>query len=162
MGFFDFMSDKGKSLLGRENNAEAIKAEIESSFDEPPVNGLIVEVDGDNITLAGVAKDFDTREKVILIVGNIKGVGHVNADQLITTEMLSNNTEDDNPIEQSIEIPEEIFYTIAEGDTLWDIATRFYNDGSKYTHIVDANLEVIKDENLIYPGQTIRIPEVTA
>jgi nucleoid-associated protein YgaU len=162
MGFFDFMSDKGKSLLGRGNDAEAIKAEIESSFDEPPVDGLIVEVDGENVTLAGVAKDFDTREKVILIVGNIKGVGQVNADQLITTEMLASSAEEDSSTEQSIEIPEEIFYTIAEGDTLWDIATKFYDDGSKYTHIVDANLEVIKDENLIYPGQTIRIPEVIA
>jgi len=164
MGFFDFMSDKGKSLLGSENDAEAIKAEIESSFDEPPVDGLVVDVDGENVTIAGVAKDFDTREKVILIVGNIKGVGHVNADQLITREMLADNSEDEeqSSTEQSIEIPEEIFYTIAEGDTLWDIATKFYNDGSKYTHIVDANLEVIKDENLIYPGQTIRIPEVSA
>ena len=162
MGFFNFMSDKGKNLLGAGNDAKTIKAEIESSFDEPPVDGLIVDVDGDNVTLAGVAKDFDTREKVILIVGNIQGVGHVNADQLITKEMLADTPNDDSSTEQDIEIPEEIFYTIAEGDTLWDIAKKFYNDGSKYTHIVDANLEVIKDENLIYPGQTIRIPEVSA
>ena len=163
MGFFDFMSDKGKSLLGSGNDAEAIKTEIESSFEEPPVDGLVVDVDGESVTLAGVAKDFDTREKVILIVGNIKGVGQVNADQLITTEMLAGTSEDDeSSTEQSIEIPEEIFYTIADGDTLWAIATKFYDDGSKYTHIVDANLEVIKDADLIYPGQTIRIPEVIA
>jgi len=162
MGFFDFMSDKGKSLLGSGNDAEAIKTEIESSFEEPPVDGLVVDVDGESVTLAGVAKDFDTREKVILIVGNIKGVGQVNADQLITTEMLAGTSEDDSSTEQSIEIPEEIFYTIADGDTLWAIATKFYDDGSKYTHIVDANIEVIKDADLIYPGQTIRIPEVIA
>jgi len=162
MGFFDFMSDKGKSLLGSGNDAEAIKTEIESSFEEPPVDGLVVDVDGESVTLAGVAKDFDTREKVILIVGNIKGVGQVNADQLITTEMLAGTSEDESSTEQSIEIPEEIFYTIADGDTLWAIATKFYDDGSKYTHIVDANLEVIKDADLIYPGQTIRIPEVIA
>ena len=162
MGFFDFMSDKGKSLLGSGNDAEAIKTEIESSFEEPPVDGLVVDVDGESVTLAGVAKDFDTREKVILIVGNIKGVGQVNADQLITTEMLAGTSEDESSTEQSIEIPEEIFYTIADGDTLWAIATKFYDDGSKYTHIVDANIEVIKDADLIYPGQTIRIPEVIA
>jgi len=162
MGFFDFMSNAGKSLLGKGNDSEAIKTEIESSFEEPPVDGLVVEVDGESVTLAGIAKDFDTREKVILIVGNIKGVGQVNADQLITTEMLAGTSEDDSSTEQSIEIPEEIFYTIADGDTLWGIATKFYDDGSKYTHIVDANIEVIKDADLIYPGQTIRIPEVIA
>jgi nucleoid-associated protein YgaU len=157
MGFFDFMSNTGKSLLGKGNDSEAIKIEIESSFEELPVDGLVVEVDGESVTLAGVAKDFETREKAILIAGNIEGIAQVNADQLVTMEMLSSNSE-----EQSIEIPEEIFYTIEKGDTLWEIATKFYDDGNKYTHIVDANLEVIKDKDLIYPGQTIRIPEVIA
>ena len=60
------------------------------------------------------------------------------------------------------EIPEEIFYTILKGDTLWEIANKFYDDGTKYTHIVAANLEVIKNADLIYPGQSMRIPEVLA
>ena len=157
MGFFDFISNAGKSLLGKGNDAEAIKAEIESSFEELPVDGLVVEVDGDTVTLAGVAKDFATREKAILIAGNVEGIAQVNADQLVTQEMISANSEED-----SIEIPEEIFYTIEKGDTLWKIAEKFYDDGSKYTHIVEANIEVIKDPDLIYPGQTIRIPEVIA
>ncbi len=155
METFDFVTDKGKNLLGNGNDSEAIKREIENSFQELPVSGLVVEVDGDSVTLAGVAKDFDTREKVILIAGNIEGISHVNAEQLITEDMLSDTGE-----EESIEIPEEIFYTIKDGDTLWDIATHFYKDGTKYQHIVDANLEVIKDPNLIYEGQTIRIPEL--
>ncbi|MCK4441534.1 MAG: LysM peptidoglycan-binding domain-containing protein [Sulfurovaceae bacterium] len=161
MELFDFMSNKGKDLLDKRNKPEAIKQEIESSFEEPPVDGLVVEVDGENITLSGVAKDFEIREKVILIAGNIEGISHVNADQLITKEMLVADKENSNT-EQNIEIPEEIFYTIEEGDTLCGIATKFYDDESKYTHIVDANLEVIKNPDLIYPGQTIIIPEVIA
>ncbi len=157
MGFFDFVSNSGKSLLGKGNDSEAIKKEIEDSFEELPVDGLVVEVDGDNVILAGVAKDFETREKAILIAGNVEGIAHVNADQLITLDMVNNSDE-----EEPIEIPEEIFYTIEDGDTLWDIATKFYNDGNKYTHIVEANLEVIKDADLIYQGQTIRIPDVVA
>jgi len=157
MGFFDFVSSAGKSLLGKGNDAEAIKKEIEESFEELPVDGLVVEVDGDTVTLAGVAKDFATREKAILIAGNVEGIAKVNADQLVTMEMIAQSTED-----EEIEIPEEIFYTIEKGDTLWEIATKYYDDGSKYTHIVQANLEVIKDPDLIYPGQTIRIPEVLA
>jgi nucleoid-associated protein YgaU len=158
MGFFDFVSNAGKSLLGMGNDAEAIKKEIEDSFEELPVDGLVVEVDADNesVLLAGVAKDFETREKAILIAGNVEGIAQVNADQLVTIEMINSNSE------ESVEIPEEIFYSIVKGDTLWAIATKFYDDGSKYTHIVDANIEVIKDADLIYPGQTIRIPEVIA
>jgi len=154
MGFFDFISDAGKKLLGKGNDAEAIKEEIESSFAELPVDGLTVTVEDDTVTLAGVAQNYPTREKAILIAGNVEGIAKVNADQLVTLEQIS----EDNVRE----IPEEIFYSIAKGDTLWAIAEKFYDDGSKYTHIVEANLEVIKDADLIYPGQMIRIPEVLA
>jgi len=159
MGFFDFVANAGKSLLGRGDDSEAIKKEIEESFEELPVNGLVVEVDEDTVLLAGVAKDFATREKAILIAGNVEGIAKVNADQLVTMEMIeAANSESSEPIT----IPEEIFYTIKKGDTLWGIAEKYYNNGSKYTHIVDANIEVIKDADLIYPGQTIRIPELLA
>ncbi|HIM94571.1 MAG TPA: peptidoglycan-binding protein LysM [Campylobacterales bacterium] len=157
MGFFDFVSNAGKSLLGMGNDAEAIKKEIEESFEELPVNGLVVEVNDGIVTLAGVAKDFETREKAILIAGNVEGISQVNADQLVSMEMIASS---DNTEVQ--EIPEEIFYSIVKGDTLWEIASKFYDDGTKYPHIVEANLEVIKDADLIYPGQTIRIPEVLA
>jgi len=156
MGFFDFISDTGKTLLGQGDDAGAIKEEIESSFTESPINGLVVDVEAEKeiVTLAGVAQDYPTREKAILIAGNVEGISQVGADQLITMEQISE--------ENQREIPEEIFYTIEKGDTLWAIATKYYDDGSKYTHIVDANIEVIKDADLIYPGQTIRIPEVLA
>ncbi len=155
MGFFDFVSDAGKKLLGKgDDDAATIKEEIESSFENLPVDGLVVEVENDLVTLAGIAQDYPTREKAILIAGNIEGIAQVNAEQLVTLEQISAETVK--------EIPEEIFYTIVKGDTLWAIATKFYDDGSKYTHIVDANIEVIKDADLIYPGQSIRIPEVLA
>ncbi len=127
MVFVDFISNTGKSLLGKGNDAEAIKEEIENSFDELPVEGLVVEVDGDTVTLAGVARDFATREKAILIAGNVEGISKVNADQLVTQEMLNPDSE------ESIEMPEEVFYTIEDGDSLWGIAEKFYNDGNKYT-----------------------------
>jgi len=154
MGFFDFVSDAGKKLLGKGDDATAVKEEIESSFEGLPVDGLVVAVEDDTVTLAGVAQDYATREKAILIAGNVEGIAQVNADQLITMEQISE--------ENVREIPEEIFYSIVKGDTLWAIASKFYDDGSKYTHIVDANLEVIKNADLIYPGQAIRIPEVLA
>jgi len=152
MGFFDFVSDAGKKLLGKDDDATAIKEEIEGSFTDLPVDGLVVGVETPMVTLAGIAQDYPTREKAILIAGNIEGIAQVDADQLVTLEQISE--------ENVKEIPEEIFYSIEKGDTLWAIATKFYDDGSKYTHIVDANLEVIKNADLIYPGQAIRIPEV--
>ena len=150
MGMFSFLSDAGKKLMGKGDDGEAIKNEIESSFTELPVDGLVVEVTDDTVTLAGVAKDVATREKAILIAGNVVGVANVNADQLLSPELIAATNERD--------VPEPVFYTIAKGDTLWGISTDFYKDGAKYPLIVEANLEVIKDADKIYPGQSIRIP----
>ncbi len=52
-------------------------------------------------------------------------------------------------------------YTVVKGDCLWNIAKRFYGDGSKYTIIYNANSGVIGgNPNLIYPGQVLTIPAV--
>ena len=50
-------------------------------------------------------------------------------------------------------------YEIQKGDTLWNIAKQFYGSGAKHTAIFEANKEVIKDPDLIFPGQKIRIPK---
>ena len=57
--------------------------------------------------------------------------------------------------------PEEAgnrLYTIQSGDTLSAIAKQFYGDANKYMVIFEANREILKDPNKIYPGQAIRIP----
>jgi len=156
MGFFSFLGDAGKKLLGKGDDAEAIKNEIESSFEELPVQGLVVEVNGDTVALGGVANDQATKEKAILIAGNVEGISQVNADQLVTLQQIS----EENVATAEEAVFEPVFYTIKKGDTLWGIATDFYKDGSKYPLIVEANLEVIKNADLIYPGQAIRIPEL--
>ena len=152
MGMFSFLSDSGKKLMGKGDDGAAIKKEIEDSFTELPVMGLVVEVADDTVTLAGVANDIATREKAILIAGNVEGVANVNADELVSPEIIAATNVRD--------IPEPVFYTIAKGDTLWGISTDFYKDGAKYPMIVEANLEVIKDADKIYPGQSIRIPVI--
>jgi nucleoid-associated protein YgaU len=154
MAFFSFLSNAGKKILGKGNDNEAIKNEIESSFSELPVQGLVVEVADETVTLGGLATDVATKEKAILIAGNVEGISQVNAEQLVTLTQVS----DENV--ETAEVFEPVFYTIEKGDTLWAISSEFYGNGSKYPLIVEANLEVIKDADLIYPGQAIRIPEL--
>lgn len=49
-------------------------------------------------------------------------------------------------------------YTVVRGDCLWNIAKKYYGNGSKYTVIYNANRDKIKNPNLIYPGQVLTIP----
>ena len=51
------------------------------------------------------------------------------------------------------------YYVINSGDTLSAIAKQFYGDANKYQQTFEANREVIRDANLIFPGQKIRIPK---
>lgn len=49
-------------------------------------------------------------------------------------------------------------YTVKNGDCLWNIAKRFYGNGAQYTKIYNANKDKIKNPNLIYAGQVLKIP----
>lgn len=49
-------------------------------------------------------------------------------------------------------------YTIVRGDTLSGISRRFLGSANRWHEIHEANKDVIKNPNLIYPGQVIRIP----
>ena len=50
-------------------------------------------------------------------------------------------------------------YTVVSGDTLSKIAQREYGDASQWKLIYEANKDTIKNPDLIYPGQTFKIPE---
>jgi LysM repeat protein len=55
---------------------------------------------------------------------------------------------------------ESRFYTVVKGDTLSKIAKAMYGDAMKYPLIFEANKPMLKDPDLIYPGQTLRIPNL--
>jgi nucleoid-associated protein YgaU len=48
---------------------------------------------------------------------------------------------------------------VRRGDTLWQIAQRYYGDGAKYTQIFRNNRKQIRDPNWIYPNQRFDLPE---
>jgi hypothetical protein len=47
---------------------------------------------------------------------------------------------------------------VQPGNSLWVIAHRAYGAGTRYTVIVAANKSLIRDPNLIYPGQVFALP----
>lgn len=49
--------------------------------------------------------------------------------------------------------------TVQPGNNLWTLARDRYGSGMEYTRIYTANRDLIRDPDLIYPGQIFRMPE---
>ena len=49
-------------------------------------------------------------------------------------------------------------YVVKEGDSLSKIAKHLYGDGNQWLRIYEANRAIIKNPDLIYPGQELHIP----
>lgn len=49
-------------------------------------------------------------------------------------------------------------YTVKSGDSLSKIAKQQYGDAGQWKRIFEANKDLIKDPDLIHPGQELKIP----
>ncbi len=159
MGIFDFVKDAGKKVgLGDDKDAaEASEAARDERLAElqqgnkllrlilemgQGVENPRVEFDDGVATVYGTAPTQAIKENTILTIGNIQGVARVD-DRMEVVEAA----------------PEATFYTVEKGDTLGAIAKRHYGDANRYPEIFEANRPMLKDPNLIYPGQVLRIPQ---
>jgi nucleoid-associated protein YgaU len=143
MGLFDFVSSIGDKIFGHEASAEEQAAAIQQNIEanNPGVKNLKVGMNEGVVSLEGEAESIEALEKTVLIAGNVDGVSAVKTMTV-----------------KAPDAPEVKYYEIQSGDSLSKIAKKFYGDAMAYPRIFDANKEVIKDPNLIYPGQKIRIP----
>ena len=144
MGLFDFAKDLGKKLFGSgDDPAQKIEESIAAA--NPGVDDLGVTFEDGVVHLSGNAASAEAMEKAVLMAGNVKGVTEVKIDGMQAPEPE----------------PEVQYYTIVSGDSLSKIAKAHYGNAMDYPKIFEANREVIKDPDLIYPGQKIRIPPKT-
>ena len=144
MGLVDFVMNAGAKLFGGggpspEEKAAVIQNSIVKLGLE--VKNLKVEVKDDVAIVAGKTTSQEIREKVVLAAGNIEGIARV-----------------DDRIDVEKPEPEAKYYTVVKGDSLSKIAKEVYGDPMKYPVIFEANKPMLKDPDLIYPGQVLRIP----
>ena len=52
----------------------------------------------------------------------------------------------------------QVKVTVQPGFTLWGIARESYGDGVLYVRVYEANRDLIRDPDLIYPGQVFTVP----
>jgi nucleoid-associated protein YgaU len=155
---FDFIADVGEKLFSSdEDAAENIQKQLSQGM-PGMISDLKVGFDDGVVTLAGECDCARTKRVATLTAGNNQGVKAVNADALTVKAAAAAPAEAAAPAAAAEEEPGE-YYTIQSGDTLSGIAKKHLGDAMAYTKIFEANREVIKDPNKIYPGQKIFIPK---
>jgi nucleoid-associated protein YgaU len=145
MGLFNFIKSVGEKLFGA-SEAQAAPADQlakEVAKHNLNVNGLDIQVNGNNITVAGSTSSTEEAEKIILALGNTLGVSTVQSNLIVSQEN-----------------PPATMYEVKKGDTLWKIAETHYGKGkgAKYDGIFQANRPMLSHPDKIYPGQILRIP----
>ncbi len=150
MGLFDFVRNIGKKLFDSDGEAaEKITADINA--DNPGISNLSCTYDDGKVVLCGSAATAEAAQKAVLMAGNVKGVSEV-----VSQLEIAGNAEATGSA--ALEPANVEYYIIQSGDSLSKIAKKYYQDANAYPKIFEANREVIKDADLIYPGQKIRIP----
>lgn len=102
-------------------------------------------LNGDTVKVESKGADRATMEKLILAVGNIKGIARVEA-----------NLPEDPAAPKAAE---PVFHEVKKGENLSEIAQKYLGKASRYREIFEANKPMLTDPDKIYPGQKLRIPQ---
>lgn len=168
MGIFDFMKGAGAAIFGSgepKDDADtyvSLRKQVENHGIK--TEGVEFKVhDAGVVTITGAVPDQDTREKIVLIVGNAKGVAQVDDQLAIGVPMEGGavptlaESSDGSGGGDAGEWTSKT-YTVVSGDTLSGIAKKMYGNAGKYMLIFEANKPMLSDPDKIYPGQVLRIP----
>ncbi len=123
----------------------------------PP--GAPVRVYVDNAPMGDSAAGADGRWSLAPAAAVSPGVHHLRVDQLTAAGKVASRRE--IPFQRETLALSEVAagqVVVQPGQTLWRLARRVYGSGVRYTVIVLANPDQIRDANHIYPGQVLNTP----
>ena len=144
-GVIPFVKAAGRGL-GKIFKGREAKEALEKEVDDLGLDKTGVEIDVDDegrVTVSGEAVSQEMKEKIILAVGNVEGVGGV-----------------DDKAGAGVGGRESRFHTVASGDTLSAISKTYYGTWKLYPEIFEANKPMLSHPDKIYPGQVLRIPDI--
>ena len=151
MGLFSFIKNAGAKLFGNKEKEAQMAEEERQKILLDHINsfslrteGVTASLSGSTVILEGEVDTLTEKNRIIMAAGNIEGIDSVD-DRIVLTE-------------PTVEIPETQFYTVIKGDWLSKISKKVYGDAKHYNVIFEANKPMLKDPDLIYPGQVLVIP----
>jgi len=107
-------------------------------------------------------KNGDVTEENGLL--KVKGTANTQYEKnLIWDKIKEIGGENPSDISANITVEDESVYarhTVKSGETLGKIAKQYYDNASKYQAIFNANTNILKNPDLIHPGQELVIPNL--
>ena len=149
MGLFD--------LFGGSLEKKVAKALDEIRAMGLGVKGLDAEIEGEVVTLTGIAPDLDVKTRVVVEFNN--RVKTRNTLNKIRLEESPASVAAEEAVREAIEEKAERIYEVQPGDTLGEISKQFYGKASQYMKIFEANRDILDNPDLIKVGQKLKIPE---
>ncbi len=104
---------------------------------------------GSGFNWVDISSENNVKNSNVLLVGQVLNIPNVPERKPIVQKM-TNDSLTLKPISENS-------YTVAKGDSLWNISVRAYQDGFKWQEIAKANKE-ISNPSLIHPGNVLVIP----
>lgn len=150
MAEYTFVKEAGRELVnqkGETNFCNSLQKELDSlKLNIEPLN---INLKDDIIYVSGKVPDQSILERIVLFLGNTKGVSKVNTCDLHVVSSV---------------VPNKVtrFYEVKPKDSLWTIAEKIYGitHGDKYKIIFEANKPMMSEPDDLFVGQTLRIPNI--
>jgi LysM repeat protein len=161
---------------------EKVTKALDEVRKESGVKNLAAKVDGKTVTLTGDAQDMRAKTRAMEMFNakvetdNTLNMIHVATTTATTTGPLPPTTgggvltgpplppgHGTGPAVTQAGGPKPAgtgrTHEVKKGDTLSAIAKQYYGKASDYPRIFDANRDILKDPDKIYPGQMLKIPD---
>ncbi|KAA3639708.1 MAG: peptidoglycan-binding protein LysM [Proteobacteria bacterium] len=169
MGFFDFISDAGAKVFGKDKPEKDVTMPVIKHIENSGVDTAHVTTSFSQgvVNLSGYVPNQEQKEKAVLTAGNITGVSRVQDNLIVGTppddaaaavKEMQEHAIKENDVAGEKQWQSQT-YTVQSGDTLGKIAKQFYGDAMKYPKIFEANQPMLENPDKIYPGQVLRIPK---
>lgn len=145
---------------GESFDPEAVYTVATNDFTAAGGDAYYVFSEGTNLTMNAVALDDALIHYVSEVLGGViteEQYGET-AGRITIVSELAESAQESEESEEISEVQEEV-YIVVSGDSLWSISERYYGTGTRWNVIYDANRDVIVNQNLIYIGQELVIPE---